>query len=89
MALYNIISDDDTKKQSQNIITGTIDKSIPWDYFDGSSQQQGCGGGAILYLNDEHYYNISTGLGRDTNNYSELNNLRLLIFSFEKESWKL
>ena len=39
----------------------------------------GVGGGAILYLSNQHYYNIRMGLGPGTNNYVELQSLRLLL----------
>jgi len=51
-----------------------IDHSLPWDYFDGASQNtnQICGGGAILYLAETHHFNLSMGLGSETNNFVEL-----------------
>ena len=35
--------------------------------------------GLSIYLNDQHYYNIRMGLGPGTNNYAELQSLRLLL----------
>jgi ribonuclease HI len=65
----------------------SIDKSRPWDFFDGASQNdnQSCGGGAVLYLSDNHFFKIKMGLGQGTNNYAELMALKLLLqFSGEK-----
>ena len=56
-----------------------IDHRRAWAYFDGASNAAGCGGGAILYLNDHHFYHIRMGLGPGSNNYAELNCLRLLL----------
>jgi ribonuclease HI len=62
-----------------------IDKSRPWGFFDGASQNFVCGGGAILYLSDSHFFKMSLGLGEGSNNYEELMSLKfLLIFSIEK-----
>jgi hypothetical protein len=43
-----------------------IDRSSPWAYFDGASQNenQQCGGGVVLYLSAEHFFKIKMGLGR-------------------------
>ena len=58
-----------------------IDKSIPWAYFDGASQdnQRVCGGGGVLYKSDSHYFHFAAGLGSGSNNYAELMSLRLLM----------
>ena len=52
-----------------------------WAHFDGFSQLEGCGGGVALYLNEDQYFKLKIGLGRGTNNYVELSNLRLLLLS--------
>jgi len=56
-----------------------IDKNTPWAFFDGAAQQQGCGGGFILYMNEHHYYKVQMGLGTGTNNFAELITLRHLM----------
>ncbi len=56
-----------------------IDKTTPWAYFDGATQEQGCGGGFILHINEQHYYSVKLGLGGGTNNYAELITLRHLL----------
>jgi hypothetical protein len=61
-----------------------IDSSLPWAYFDGASQNLLCGGGAVLYLSDSHFYKIKMGLGQGTNNYVELMAL-LLLLKFARE----
>ena len=62
-----------------------IDRSFPWAFFDGAAQNDICGGGAVLFLSDSHFYVLSMGLGGGTNNFSELMSLKLLlIFSLEK-----
>jgi ribonuclease HI len=65
-----------------------VDPSHPWAYFDGASQNEGqtCGGGAVLYLTNTHYFTLTMGLGSRTNNYAELMALKLLLtFSRERE----
>ena len=62
-----------------------LDRSSPWAYFDGVAQNNACGGGAVLYLTESHFFVLSMGLGEGTNNYSELMSLKLLLlFSLEK-----
>ena len=62
-----------------------LDRSSPWAYFDGAAQNNACGGGAVLYLTESHFFVLSMGLGEGTNNYSELMSLKLLLlFSLEK-----
>jgi hypothetical protein len=58
-----------------------VDHSQPWSYFDGASQKNGqnCGGGAVIYLTNTHYFNLSMGLGSGTNNYAGLMTLKLLL----------
>ena len=49
-----------------------------------------CGGGECLYLNQNHYFQISLGLGVGTNNYDELMTLKLLLcFAIERNCRKL
>ena len=67
-----------------------LDKNIPWAFFDGASQNLTCGGGAILFLNPNHHFQISMGLGSGTNNYAELMTLKLLLcFAIERNFKKL
>ena len=40
-----------------------IDKSNPWEFFYGASQNYVCGGGAIIYLSDSDFFKMSLGLG--------------------------
>ena len=67
-----------------------IDRRIPWGFFDGAMQQNICGGGALLFLSDSHWFEISAGLGEGTNNYVELLSLKiLLLFTMEKGCRKI
>ena len=62
-----------------------INFSLPWDFYDGASHDQVCGGGAILFLREGHSFKITMGLGEDSNNFAELLNLKILIiFATEK-----
>ena len=62
-----------------------MNKSIHWEIFNGASQNQKCGGGAIIYLSETSYLKIQMGLGNGTNNYVKVMNLKLLLcFSKEK-----
>lgn len=56
-----------------------INRSTPWAFFDGSAQQQGCGGGFLLYKNEQHFYKVKMGLGPGTNNFAEIISLRHLL----------
>jgi len=71
----------------RNVVAETMDQKKPWAYFDGASQNDGqiYGGGAILYMSESHYYNLTMGLGPVTNSYVELMALKLLLtFTREK-----
>jgi ribonuclease HI len=61
-----------------------------WYYFDGDSQNtnQQCGGGAIIYLSDNHLFKLKMGLGPGRNNYAELMSLKLLILFAEEKGVK-
>ena len=64
-----------------------IDKTLPWGFFDGASQdrQLRCGGGGVLFKSVSHYFHFSAGLGMGSNNYAELMSLRLLLlFALEQ-----
>ena len=76
-------------KQRRNL-EFDLDKTHPWGFFDGAAQNELCGGGAILYLSDSHYFSLTMGLGAGSNNYAEIMSLKLLlIFSIEKGINKL
>ena len=54
-------------------------------FFDGASQNNLCGGGAILNLDENQSFELITGLGVGSNNRAELLSLQiLLIFAAEK-----
>ena len=62
-----------------------IDRSKPWDFFDGATQNNLCGGGTVLHLSESHFFVMSMGLGGGTNNFAELMSLKLLLmFPIEK-----
>ena len=56
-----------------------IDRSMPWGFFDGEAQNNLCGGGAILFLSENHSFELMVGLGEGSNNYVELMSLKLLL----------
>ena len=62
-----------------------LDKTVPWGFFDGATQNNACGGGALLYLTETHFYELVAGLGEGSNNLVELMSLKLLlVFATEK-----
>jgi len=68
----------------KNLSVVEIDKSRPWGFFDGASQSNLCGGGALLFLSEDHFFKIAIGLGEGTNNYAEILSLKmLLVFAIE------
>jgi len=71
--------------KTKNLSIVEIDKSRPWGFFDGASQNNLCGGGALLYLSKDHYFKMAIGLGEGTNNYAEILSLKmLLVFAIEQ-----
>jgi hypothetical protein len=72
----------DTGTHPRDVREAAPDCSIPWGFFDGasSSDQTKCGGGGCLHLTPSHYFTLKAGLGRGTNNYSELLALKLLCY---------
>jgi hypothetical protein len=59
-----------------------IDPTLPWDFFDGASQNLLCGGGGgggNLHISNSHFFKTKMGLGKGTNNYAELMALLLLL----------
>jgi len=63
-----------------------IDKSHPWAFFDGAANQNGCGGGFVLHVNDHHKYLVKMGFGRGSNNHAELLAIRnLMHFSLDHQ----
>jgi len=63
-----MIPEDEKNQRTCNIPTD-IEKYFPWAYFYGSTRQDGCGCGIVLFLNEEHSFKMKIGLGRGTNNY--------------------
>ena len=67
-----------------------IDRGTPWGFFDGATQHNVCGGGALLYLSVSHFFELSVGLGEGLNNFVELLSLKiLLLFTVEKGCRKI
>ena len=62
-----------------------IDWTTPWGVFDGESQNNLCGGGALIVLSDSHYFELTLGLGEGSNNYVELLSLKLLLIFIAEE----
>lgn len=80
IADYDLLPEDEFIAPPRTIIPEIIDKSKPWAYFDGFAQEAGCGGEAILFLNDSHRSKIQINLGRGTNNFAELCTTKHLIY---------
>jgi len=71
----------------QQVQVEVMDRTKPWDFFDGASQNNNllCEVGTLLFLSKNHSYKLKMGLGPGTNNYDELVSLKLLLlFSKEK-----
>jgi ribonuclease HI len=65
-----------------------VDPSIPWAYFDGSSQNNNTQsrGGAFLCQSSTHFFHLYMGFEPGTNNNAELLALKvLLLFAKDKE----
>ena len=62
-----------------------LDMLKPWGFFDGAAHNNVCGGGALLYLSETHFFELSAGLGEGSNNFAEIMSLKLLlVFAAEK-----
>eukprot|EP00253_Pinus_taeda_P033651 PITA_33651 len=79
VADYNLLPDEDLTTPPRTFKPIPIDHTKPWAFFDGSAQDDGCGGGAILHINDRHCYKIQFNLGRGTNNFAELSSAKHII----------
>lgn len=77
---FNEILEEDQPTSTWIITPKDIDHAHPWAYFDGSTQDRGCGVGLLLHLSDSHLFHICMGLGARTNNYVELISLRHLLY---------
>jgi len=90
VGFYNAFPEHVRAKKQRRDHVAEIDRTNPWGFFDGAAQNGRCGGGAILFLSDSHFFNLTFGLGDGTNNYAELMSLKLLlIFAEEKGCKKL
>lgn len=86
LAIYDLIPDVISVHRPRNISPRELDHCLPWACFDGASLAGGkCKGGTVLYLNKNYFFKLQSGLGRGTNNYTELLSLKLvLLFATEK-----
>lgn len=85
VADFNLLPAPVSTTPTRTITPLTIDKSKPWAFFDGSAQADGCGGGAVLFLNDAHFYRIQIKYPNGTNNFTELSTAKHLIhFAIQK-----
>ena len=80
---FHEILDDEHTPTVQTVMPEAINRNQTWAYFDGSTQEQGLGGGGLggilLHLSDNHYYHVQMGLGVGNNNFAELISLRHLL----------
>ena len=57
-----------------------------WEFFDGASKDNKCGGRAIFLLNQNHQFQIQMGLGAGKNNFADLMALKLLLcYALDKD----
>jgi len=90
VGMFNAIPEHIKDAKQKRDLEVDIDRTVPWGFFDGAAQNNRCGGGAILYLSDSHFFVLSAGLGEGSNNFAELMSLKLLlIFAIEKGCKKL
>ena len=85
-AIYSAIPPPETKTDQIHHKPVIIQEGIPWAFFDGASQNDRAGAGLCIYLNPEHSFKASVGLGMGTNNFAELSALRLLLCWFLKKN---
>ena len=62
-----------------------IDQTTPWGFSDGAAQNNLCGGGALIFLSDSNFFELTLGLGEGSNNYVELLSLNLLLIFASKK----
>jgi len=85
IGIYNSLPEHLRATNQRRVMEVELDRSRPWAFFDGASQDNVCGGGAVLHLSETHHFTLSMGLGEGTNNFAELMSLKLLlIFALEK-----
>ena len=60
-----------------------MDQSIPWGYFDGSTQgePQMCGSGIILNVSASPSFNSKASVGEGTKIFAKLMDLKLLLLA--------
>ena len=57
-----------SSRRTQELV---LDRTSPWGFSDGASQQQtNCEGGGLLHLSSTHFFVPTSGLGTGTNNMS-------------------
>lgn len=84
VGIYNSFPEQIRAGRPRRIISLHIDKTLPRSFFYGAAQNNLCGGGAVLFLTDSHYFAMSLGLGGGTNNFAELMSPKfLLMFALE------
>ena len=52
MDIYNLIPEDQDVRPPRIITQESIDTNAPWSYFDGSAQVEGCGGEAVIHMDN-------------------------------------
>lgn len=70
VATYHEIPKENHTPVGRVVSPESIDRNIPWPFFDGAAQAQGCRGGILLQKTENHHYKIQMGLGMGTKNYS-------------------
>jgi ribonuclease HI len=84
---YNVLSildsfpQHDSHTQPPNCLMPTIQKNIPWAFFNGATQGSPTRGGVggIIYLVEYSTFSFTASLSEATNNFSEFLALKLLV----------
>lgn len=80
-AIYALLHSRESHHVPRFILEEIIDRHIPWPYFDGASNEDGtCGGGLLLFFNDQHFLKSKICLER----YQQLCKASPLKFFFAR-----
>ena len=80
ISIFTSIPESEEERTPRQVREEQIKEGITWAFFDGASNQRNiCGERIVIHLNAQKCLKSSMGLGAGTNNFVELQTLKLLL----------
>lgn len=84
LVVYDLLLKDQRDNNNRILNPTVVDRSHPWEFFDGTSQGDtfGCGGGFVLHILETHLFSLKMGLGASSNKLCTTLILKIVVYVY-------